>query len=79
MIKVNGPIVEMTGNIPEMMVETTGVLIALYRALRKSMDEDKANEAFALVGKAAVDTAFDNNSVLSLAECMLERGKDNDE
>lgn len=79
MIKVNGPIVEMTGNIPEMMVETTGVLIALYRALRKSMDEDKANEAFALVGKTAVDTAMDDKSVLPLAECMWGRGKDNDE
>lgn len=75
MIKVNGPLVEITGTIPEMMVETTGVLIALYRSLRKSMDEDKANEAFALVGRAAVDTALDDKSVLSLAECMFERGK----
>ena len=79
MIKVNGPLVEMTGTIPEMMVETTGVLIAFYRGLRKSMDEDKANEAFALVGRAAVDTAMDDKSVMSLAEIMLERGKDDDE
>ena len=55
MIKANEAAVVMTGSAPVLMLETMAVLASCYKMLIEKLGEEKANEAFAMIGKDAVE------------------------
>lgn len=59
MIKANEAMVEMSGSTPMLMLETMVVLASCYKMLIKNLGEERAKEAFAEIGKDAVDVAND--------------------
>lgn len=56
MIKIDEKTTEVTGELHEILGDTTHLLRVLYRQLKEVLGEEKANEYFVEMGKMAVMT-----------------------
>lgn len=66
MIKARGGVVKMIGSGTMLMAETEAVLASCYRMLVKTLGEDDAREAFAEIGRNAIETANNDGEMIAM-------------
>lgn len=72
MIRVHGGAVMIKGTTTEILAEATGVLVGVYRNLRKAYPDELADEMFARIGRVAVEQANNEDAVIELINVVTK-------